>query len=73
MEAFKIRPYTKKELALCYFPDSLNPHSAVNTLMGWVNRCEPLRRELEAAGYRKTDKWLMPRHVELIIRYLGEP
>lgn len=30
---FKIRAYTKKELALCYFPQSENPHSAVNRLI----------------------------------------
>ena len=32
MEDFKIRMYTKKELALMYFPESM-PRTAVNHLM----------------------------------------
>lgn len=70
---FKIRAYTKKELALCYFPQSENPHSAVNRLIVWVNRCAPLKAALEARGYRKTAKWFNPLEVRLIVEHLGEP
>lgn len=42
MNDFKIQPYTKKELALFYFPTA-DPHVAVNRLMSWVNRCKPLQ------------------------------
>lgn len=70
---FKIRAYTKKELALCYFPQSENPHSAVNRLIAWVNRCTPLKASLEARGYRKTAKWFNPLEVKLIVEHLGEP
>ncbi len=70
---FKIRAYTKKELALCYFPQSENPHSAVNRLIAWVNRCTPLKAALEARGYRKTAKWFNPLEVKLIVEHLGEP
>ena len=70
---FKVKMYTKKELALCYFPSAVSPHTAVNHLMSWINRCTPLREALEGQGYRKTSKWFSPREVRLIIEYLGEP
>ena len=73
MTDFSIRSYSKKELALCYFPSSENPHTAVNHLMSWVNRCTPLRRALEELGYEKTSKWFSPRQVRLIVEFLGEP
>ena len=73
MDNFKIRSYSKKELALCYFPSADNPHTAVNHLMSWVNRCTQLRKALEEQGYQKTSKWFTPREVKLIIEYLGEP
>jgi len=72
-DTFVIRSYSKKELSLCYFPTSENPHSAVNRLMAWINRCEPLCKALEAEGYQKTSKWFSPREIRLIIQYLGEP
>lgn len=72
MEEFKIRTYTKKELSLMYFPDS-TPRTAVSHLMAWINRCTPLREQLLAMGYRKTDKAFSPRQVRTIIDLLGEP
>ena len=72
MTDFKIRPYTKKELALLYFPDSI-PHTAVNHLMTWILRCTPLIRQLEAAGYKKKSKVFTPHQIRLIVEHLGEP
>lgn len=72
MDDFKIRPYTKKELALMYFPDS-NPRTAVNHMMAWVRRCTPLSEQLEAAGYEKSSKGFTPRQVRMIAEHLGEP
>lgn len=71
-EEFIIRPYTKKELALRYFPDS-TPSTAVNHLMAWVRRCTPLWDALQATGYRPTSKSFTPRQVKSIVEYLGEP
>ena len=45
IEDFKIRTYTKKELALMYFPESY-PRTAVNHLMAWIRRCDPLWEKL---------------------------
>lgn len=72
MEDFKIRTYTKKELALMYFPESY-PRTAVNHLMVWIRRCDPLWEELLKMGYRKTSKSFSPKQVKAIIDYLGEP
>lgn len=72
-EEFTIRPYTKKELALLYFPSVSDPHVAVNRLMSWINRCHPLLTALQSVGYRKSAKWFAPREVRLIIEHLGAP
>ena len=72
MTDFKIRPYTKKELALMYFPDS-NPRTAVNHLMAWIYRCTPLLGQLETAGYEKSSKGFTPRQIRMIVEHLGEP
>ncbi len=72
MDNFTIRAYTKKELALMYFPDS-QPRTAVNHLMAWVRRCTPLWNELEQTGYYKDSKAFTPRQVRLVVEYLGEP
>ena len=72
MEKFNIRTYSKKELALLYFPDSI-PHTAVNDLMAWILRCTPLIRQLEAAGYEKKSRMFTPHQIRLIVEHLGEP
>ena len=72
MEEFIIRTYTKKELALMYFPESY-PRTAVNHLMAWIHLCIPLWNELLDMGYRKTSKSFSPKQVKAIVEYLGEP
>ena len=72
MEDFKIRIYTKKELALMYFPDSM-PRTAVNHLMVWLKKCTPLWHELQSMGYEKTSKSFSPKQTRAIVDYLGEP
>ena len=72
IEDFKIRMYTKKELALMYFPES-QPRTAVNHLMVWIRRCRPLWAELQNMGYCKTNKSFSPKQVKAIDYYLGEP
>ena len=72
MNEFVIRAYTKKELALLYFPDS-NPRTAVNHLMVWIRRCTQLWEQLQATGYKTTCKEFTPRQVRAIVAQLGEP
>ena len=69
---FVIRAYTKKELALCYFPNS-NPRTAVNHLMSWIQRCTSLWEQLQHMGYIATSKAFTPRQVRAIVEQLGEP
>ena len=72
MDTFIVKAYTKKELALMYFPDSI-PRTAVNHLMAWINRCTPLAEQLQATGYQSTCKAFTPRQVKAIVEHLGEP
>ncbi len=72
MDKFAIRAYTKKELALMYFPES-SPRTAVNHLMAWVHRCSQLQRQLQETGYETTSKAFTPRQVRAIVEQLGEP
>ncbi len=68
----RIRPYTKRELAQLYFPDT-EPHTAVNRLMRWINRCQPLREALDETRYQPHNRLFTPRQTGLICRFLGEP
>ena len=73
METFIIRTYTKKELALMYFPEASSAKVAVNHLRAWIYRCKPLYKEMQEAHYVRNSKVFTPRQVRLIIDYLGEP
>ena len=55
---FKIKCYSKAELAMLYFPDS-EPKVAVNHLMRWVYKCKPLMDDLNKTGYRKQAKFFL--------------
>ena len=68
----RIRIYSKQELALMYFPEA-KPHTAVNHLMRWINRCGQLRSELEAAHYCPSNRHFTARQVQLIVDFLGPP
>ena len=72
MDTFTIKAYTKKELALMYFPDSM-PRTAVSHLMSWISRCPQLSAQLQATGYQPTSKAFTPKQVKAITEYLGEP
>jgi hypothetical protein len=72
MDKFTIKAYSKKELALMYFPDSL-PRTAVNHLMAWIRRCTSLWQQLQDMGYQTTCKAFTPREVRAIVNQLGEP
>jgi len=73
MDSVPIRGYSKKELALLYFPHSKNAHSAVNLFMSRLTRYPDILQELERMGYRKTDKLFTPRMVAYLFEELGDP
>lgn len=67
--------YTKRSLALEYFPDSAcRPRTAVQHLMRWINMNAELCTRLHALdpGFR-CRRTLTFRQVLLIKEYLGEP
>lgn len=70
---FRIRPYSKRELAMLYFPETANADSAVANLRNLMKRNSDLLDELEDAHYKTHDKVFTPRQVVIIVRYLGEP
>lgn len=72
MKQFRVQPYTKKELALLYFPDS-TPRTAVSHLKAWIYHCEPLVRQLRLLDYRPSSKCFTPLQVKAITDHLGEP
>ena len=69
---FTIRAYTKKELALMYFPDS-TPRVAVNHLMATIRSNDMLWDELQSTGYKTASKTFTPRQVNAIFEWLGAP
>ncbi|MBP3843173.1 MAG: DUF4248 domain-containing protein [Prevotella sp.] len=68
----KNRTYTKKELALLYFPDS-TPETAVKHLMTMIRRNDMLWDELQEMGYYNRRKTFTPREVKAIFDWLGAP
>ncbi len=72
-DQFTVRAYGKSELALLYFPMANTSHTAVNHLMGWINRCRGLKEALDKIGYMKSSKYFTPKEVALIVDYLGWP
>ena len=72
MEAFKIKSYSKKELALMYFPDSV-PETAVKHLMALIRRNDMLWDELQKMGYYSLSRTFSPRQVQAIVDWLGAP
>ncbi len=69
---FKIKCYSKAELAMLYFPDS-EPKVAVNHLMRWVYKCKPLMDDLNKTCYSKQAKYLLAQQVRMVVEHLGEP
>ena len=72
MDTFKNRSYSKKELALMFFPDS-TPETAVKHLMALIRRNDMLWDEVEAMGYYSRSKTFPPRQVQAIVDWLGAP
>lgn len=72
MEHFNLRAYSKKELALLFFPDS-TPETAVKHLMALIRRNDMLWDELQEMGYYSRSKTFTPRQVQAIVDWLGAP
>lgn len=71
-QEWRIRPYSKSELAQAYAPE-VSPGAALNRLAQWIRFNTALTEALEQAGYRPRQRVFTSRQVELIFRYLGKP
>ena len=69
---FKIKSYAYCELALLYFPNSTKRSASVQ-LRRWIRNNNNLQEELNNIEYKRWQKLLTPKQVEIIIRFLGEP
>ena len=69
---FRIRSYSKTELALLYFPKD-SPHTALRHLMRMINRCRFLTEALAQTVYTKRDRIFSPKQVRLIVEHLDPP
>lgn len=69
---FRIRTYTKKELACLYCPNA-TARCAIRTLTRWIKRNRELYAELLLTGYHVRVRTFMPRQVGIIVHYLDEP
>ena len=69
---FKVKAYTKMELAELYSPYSQD-QAALQNLYRWMKRCHPLMAELNALGYNKYRHSFLKQEVQVIVKYLGEP
>lgn len=65
-------PESKAQLAALYAP-CLSERGALKRLQAWIDFNPRLARALERAGFRKRQKLLTPRQVDIIYQYLGEP
>ena len=72
MDEFRLRAYTKVELALLYSPHSQGP-TALQNLYRWMMRCRPMMDELNSLGYNKYRHSFLKQEVAVIVKYLGEP
>ncbi len=69
---FPIRSYTKAELAMLYCPGECITN-ALNNFSRWMRLNRPLMAELNTIGYNKFRRTYMPREVEIIVKFMGEP
>lgn len=70
---FRIRPYTKRELARLYFPDTPKVKTAVTNLRRWMGQNAGMMERLCEAGYLPGNRIFSPRQVRIIVEAFGEP
>lgn len=73
MPTFEYRMYSKKELALIYYPHSPSPRTAQRNFYKLISGDAYLMNKLEKAGYKKRSKFLSPKVVRILVEELGFP
>ena len=69
---FKIKSYSKGELAQLYSPN-LTENAARAKLMKWIDMQPALVEQLRALGFTRNSKVLTPLMVRYIVEAIGEP
>jgi hypothetical protein len=69
---FIVRAYGYGELALLYFPNSTKK-SASTQLARWIKLHTNLHEQLVNSGLKRGIKIFTPKHVEILVAYLGWP
>lgn len=69
---FRIKVYTKKELACLYLPDT-TPRCAMRTFIRWIRKNDALHDALKALGCHARTRVFTPRQVQLIVQTFDEP
>ncbi|EKN07546.1 DUF4248 domain-containing protein [Parabacteroides johnsonii] len=70
---FRIRPYSKRELASLYFPETPTIDSTVSNLRLWIKRNGEVSEKLRETGYRTHSKIFTLRQVRILVEIFGEP
>lgn len=73
MNEERFSPYSKRELAMMYFPNNLNEQSAVTNLRRMMYRIPELMDELRKAYYNPRGRSFTSRQVGILFHYLGQP
>ena len=71
-DKFKIKSYGYGELAQMYF-STIARQSATVQFRRWIRINNKLLDELSLVGFKRYQKMLTPKQVEIIVRYIGEP
>jgi len=71
-EEFRIRTYTKAELAHLYNPCMTIP-CALRTLSKWITGNRSLVTQLSTLEYNRRSRIYTPKQVKVIVEHLGEP
>ncbi len=66
------RTYTKKEIAMAYFPE-LGYRGAIKHLMSWINENKTLYDNLHLIGYTDNQRVLTARQANAIFEAIGKP
>jgi len=69
---FEIRTYGFGELAQLYFPN-YSGLSASKSFGVWIHKCQGLVSALKEAGWKKRQKYFIPKQVKILINHFDPP
>ena len=73
LELNSLRPYSKRELAMLYFPETEKVESAVKHLCRSIHNDPNLWNDLCETHYNPRNRGFTIRQVAILFQYLGKP